>query len=211
MPYKIVKKICPVCGIEFLASSNRKFCSNLCVGKYNSNRQRYPDEPTKAELIGLYYHQKLGIYQIATKLKIPVSCIQRRMNKFNIKLRPQTLAQKVAAEEGRTKTGSKSLRWKGGRKHRGKGDYIRLYKPNHPRAKDKYIAEHIYVWEEFYKKMLPADWIIHHINGKKDDNRIENLEAMPKGKHSGGLVNLRLQEKIRKLEAIIKMLKARMR
>jgi len=38
--------------------------------------------------------------------------------------------------------------------------------------------EHRVIYENRYGK-LPKDWHVHHINGTKDDNRIENLMGLP--------------------------------
>jgi len=72
--------------------------------------------------------------------------------------------------------------WKGG-KSKQKTGYIKVYSPNHPRADGKgYVFEHILVWMESYP--LPEGWDVHHINGIKDDNRLENLKSMPHAKHT---------------------------
>lgn len=42
---------------------------------------------------------------------------------------------------------------------------------------------HRYVWEK-EKGKIPKGWDIHHINGIKSDNRIENLECLPKSEHT---------------------------
>jgi len=42
---------------------------------------------------------------------------------------------------------------------------------------------HRYVWEKQNGK-IPLGWDIHHINGVKSDNRIENLECLPKSEHT---------------------------
>lgn len=44
------------------------------------------------------------------------------------------------------------------------------------------IAEHRAVWESHYGK-IPYGCLIHHKNGKKDDNRIENLQLMTFNEH----------------------------
>ncbi len=72
--------------------------------------------------------------------------------------------------------------WKGGRV-KIKDGYIRLLQPNHPRQHGGYVLEHIFIWEEVNGKPLPKGWIIHHLNGIRDDNRIVNLIAMPDHKH----------------------------
>jgi hypothetical protein len=42
---------------------------------------------------------------------------------------------------------------------------------------------HRYVWEK-EKGKIPRGWDIHHINGLKFDNRIDNLECLPKDEHT---------------------------
>lgn len=84
--------------------------------------------------------------------------------------------------KGHEPKGDKHHQWKGGiTKHNG---YIRIYKPNHPKtSKSGYIAFHRYAYEQYYNCCL-LDWIdIHHINGIKDDNRIENLKPLTHIEH----------------------------
>lgn len=49
----------------------------------------------------------------------------------------------------------------------------------------KPILHHRYVWEQHYQMKLQSGQNIHHINGMRDDNRIENLElwdtSQPRG------------------------------
>lgn len=73
--------------------------------------------------------------------------------------------------------------WKGG-KYKTNYGYIMLKIPNHPRADSHgYVFEHIYVWETRNGKPLPKGWVIHHLNGIRDDNRQENLVALSDKKH----------------------------
>lgn len=43
--------------------------------------------------------------------------------------------------------------------------------------------EHRVVWEEEFGE-IPAGYVIHHINGVKKDNRIENLELKSRARHT---------------------------
>jgi hypothetical protein len=45
------------------------------------------------------------------------------------------------------------------------------------------ILMHRYVWQK-HNGLIPDNYDIHHLNGKKYDNRIENLECLPKAEHT---------------------------
>lgn len=42
---------------------------------------------------------------------------------------------------------------------------------------------HRLIWEDFYGKSIPDTCVIHHLNGNKTDNRIQNLQCCDKRKH----------------------------
>jgi hypothetical protein len=68
--------------------------------------------------------------------------------------------------------------WKGGF-HYKKCGYKMIYMPNHPFSNQYgYIREHRLVMEKHLGRHLHISEVVHHINGIKSDNRIENLELM---------------------------------
>ena len=86
-----------------------------------------------------------------------------------------------------------------------KDGYEYTYWPEYPGAtKHGYVATHRMIWEQHHSKQLSPGWVVHHLNGIKDDNRIDNLLALPERMHK--LILRAQQTRIRILEARIKYL-----
>ena len=67
--------------------------------------------------------------------------------------------------------------WKGGKTiSRG---YIVLNLPN-----KRHILEHRYIMEQHLGRKLNKKEVIHHINGNKTDNRIDNLKIVTNSQHN---------------------------
>lgn len=80
--------------------------------------------------------------------------------------------------------GDKCPNWRGGVQTTKKG-YRLILCPDHHRADSKgYVMEHILVWERETGTKLPKNCCIHHLNGIKNDNRIENLCVMLHSAHT---------------------------
>lgn len=63
--------------------------------------------------------------------------------------------------------------------------YVQVYCPDHPRADSSgRVMEHILVFEQATGISVPLNCVIHHINGIRSDNRIENLCLMERGAHT---------------------------
>lgn len=75
-------------------------------------------------------------------------------------------------------TGSNNPRWKGGVKIHAFG-YRLIVQRDHPRVdKQGYVREHRLVMEKHLGRYLLPSEDVHHINGNKQDNRIQNLELV---------------------------------
>ena len=86
-------------------------------------------------------------------------------------------------------TGEKAWNWKGGR-HINSNGYVGIYMPKHPRSKSNgYITEHTVVMEKEIGRYLLEKETVHHLNGNKEDNRIENLELWSSSHPSGQRVS----------------------
>lgn len=73
-------------------------------------------------------------------------------------------------------------------KYKKDGGYIVVLCKQHPNAtKQGTVAEHRLVMEESLGRYLTSYETVHHINGIKDDNRIENLQLRT-GQHGAGVV-----------------------
>jgi hypothetical protein len=100
---------------------------------------------------------------------------------------------------GISHTGNKHWNWKNGRKSI--NGYILILQKNHPYSSRGYVLEHRLVIEKHLGRYLEPWEIIHHINGIRDDNRIENLELFP-NRHPLQ-VKTRLENEIKKLRSIL--------
>lgn len=69
--------------------------------------------------------------------------------------------------------------WKGGKYTDSRDGYVLIRDTQHPAARsDGYVLEHRLVMEKVLGRYLIPDEDVNHLNGKKDDNRIENLRLV---------------------------------
>jgi hypothetical protein len=127
------------------------------------------------------YNEGNSTAEIGKSLGISSGTVASWMRRWGVPVRDRSLQRKLA-ERKINRRGANNSRWKGGRSPL--QGYMRLLNHAHPRADSHgYVLEHILVWEKIHKRYLPKGWVVHHLNGIKDDNRPENLIALPTRKH----------------------------
>lgn len=66
-----------------------------------------------------------------------------------------------------------------------KDGYVRCYGVLHPYSNGrKMMQKHIMVMELQIGRQIQSDEVVHHKNGNRQDNRLENLELMTRSEHS---------------------------
>lgn len=81
-----------------------------------------------------------------------------------------------------TWSGKKSIAWKGGKKNN--NGYVMIWKSDHLHCDSQgYVREHRLVMEKSLGRYLNKDEVVHHINGNRGDNRLENLQLLSKKEH----------------------------
>jgi hypothetical protein len=108
-----------------------------------------------------------------------------------LKPKEPTISEKCRGNSIASRRGKAGGHNKGGRIKDVFG-YVLLWIPGHPNAKagrnKSYVYEHRFVMSEYLGRPLEKWEFIHHRNGIKDDNRIENLEILTKKNHRGNVL-----------------------
>ena len=102
--------------------------------------------------------------------------------------KPESLRCRSCGAKVCLQYGENSAQWRGGKNKTSSG-YIQIWLSSQdfffPMAHcDNYILEHRLVMAQYLGRCLQRWEVVHHKNGVKDDNRIENLELTLKGSHS---------------------------
>lgn len=134
---------------------------------------------------------------LSKKHRVDTRTITRLLHKAGQKLRTRSEADRIGFIMGRKGNGGKYKDLTHG--------YVFIKYPNHPRANRRgYVPEHVLIWEKANKAKVSKGCIIHHLNGRKDDNRPSNLILMKRSEHVQQAEPYKKQ--IRELEDEIRLL-----
>lgn len=166
----------------------------------------------KEVLTKLYLEDKKSVLQIAKLFDTSAASITRRMKKFGIPGRPFStkglktrLGAKLSEEtkakirkghlgkklspEHRAKViktlnhgrGSENPMWNGGVSI--SDGYIIIKVDNHPNANNGYVKYHRFVMEQALGRYLATNEHVHHIDGNKLNNSLDNLQMVTPEEH----------------------------
>lgn len=156
---------------------------------------------SRDELVSLYCKEKLPMRVLAERFSCSISSVSKRLKEeqiaANIPLRDYAPTEKQREFWAGDKSFTKKPRRRGRKpkektaerefgyhERMDKAGYILVYCPDHPHANyDGYVFKHRLVIEKKTGEYLSPDLVVHHINFKRDDNRIENLRVMTKSEH----------------------------
>jgi len=179
----------------------RKRWSEQRKGHGASRFPYIPPDLTRERLDELYLKQKLSRSKISVLTGYSDWTIEKALEIYGISKRNRTEVMIIANQGRPLPTGGRRI----------EEGYVLIYKPDHHRAnRHRYVWEHILVWEETSGRLLPDGWIVHHINGCKNDNRPQNLMAMPRKSHHYALLLQATRKRIRELEAELNRYKSQM-
>lgn len=157
-----------------------------------------------------YVDQRKTMQQIADDVGCTAATVLNRLRKLGIETRkphdyPTTEKQRQAwvriGKSGKGKRVSLKTRQAisnarkgkrlrsdydfGGHEKQRNDGYVSVYVPDHPNAnKDGYVMKHHLVMEQYIGGYIPEGYVVHHKNGKRNDNDIENLELMKFNEHA---------------------------
>lgn len=173
--------LCLVCQKDFENNrlNNKKFCTKKCY---------------------YIFYQAQGDKEKILRRMAPIYCVicdkqfvPQHLN--NIKYCSKTCSRKHWAAPIR-KRESKDIKdcTEPPTKIRNSKGYIQYYMPHHPNAAmTGYVYEHVFMMAKKLGRPLEKKETVHHKNGIRDDNRIENLELWNNSHGAGQRVEDRIK------------------
>jgi hypothetical protein len=159
-PFSGKNKPCKQCGAEFYVNKagSDRFCSRACYDEH----QRRKAIPFNCATCGKEY--RLSPSQVLYRGKTKYCSIPCRALANTHRPAPRMLNSRVGLIN--------------------RQGYVTLYKPDHPMARHGRVLEHRLVVEEQIGRFLTSAEHVHHINGVKTDNCLENLKVLSQVDHA---------------------------
>lgn len=178
-------RVCQDCEKHFLGYWNAQFCPDCLLSHHQKNWQKR-------------YYETKGRQHLREKGLPCPKCGQimdYRANQCISCYRKQLHL-----------TGKQSFHWKGGMRKEGANGYtIILLERDNPfyamANKNGYVREHRLIMAKHLNRSLTPNDIVHHINGRKSDNRIKNMVVVSRNNHPSQTLLKIAQKRIRELES----------
>lgn len=186
-----IKAMCPIVGCKSDITMRkilheRGIDTNKNQKKKNKTMLGLTDE--QFELFLRNEYEMLSMGDIALELGVTHSVISKFFKKYGIAPRNHTLRSPLKHMEMEQ------------RRYFYDNDYVRIYRPDHPRARNGYIREHVYIMEQHIGRYLHPGEEVHHIDLNKHNNDISNLAILSKSQHMK--VHYKIRHGIDKFQAL---------
>lgn len=213
---------CIVCGLEKwarLKEADNYRCSK-CASSVKMNNHKLPREYKMASEVGLNPLKDYVMY----KDECSVCGAELWHKRRDIGRNCKSCNAKMLGHKSSKQRANLSTRWNGGRRTTkdgyvlitidGTSPYVSMAR-KYPSANSWAIREHRLVMAQHVGRLLKPHEIVHHINGDKSDNRIENLELLPhQSAHVGTILlqteNNKLRAELADAQKLIESLKAQL-
>jgi hypothetical protein len=177
----VMKKVCQYCSKVYISSTVKNTCWGCygCIKKYGTPFPAHFNR--KCQSCGADYFSKKWKQKFCSK-----SCYRKVLNhKKLIDYRKENNIDLSIPKRYKAPNGSG---------HKEPHGYVYINKMRHPNAQKRgRIYEHTFVMSQHLGRPLSKNETVHHKNGIRDDNRIENLELWHKGQPAGQ----RVEDKIK--------------
>lgn len=130
----------------------------------------------KSKLKYLYHKKKFNLQNIANIYGVSKQAVWKKMNKLNINTRSLSESMSLVMK------GENNPRYIKNEEVLRDG-YIWIRKSNHPKNNGGRIKRARWVMEKYLGRYLKKDENIHHMNGIKTDDNINNLMLVSRSEH----------------------------
>ena len=176
---KTLSEMCKIMGVKSETTASKLLRERGIETNRNKllalkTRKGMPEDQFR-DYITLEYNSGKSMREIAEEFGVTTGAIRKYLIRYGVQPRPNHYHL--------THSPDASANWKGGRRVTD-GGYIAVYCPDHPKAgKRRSVYEHILVVEDYIGRYLNDDECVHHIDGNKHNNAIENLLLMSSSDH----------------------------